>query len=108
MLYFRYFSDFAIIAWVGSHGTVVLSVCSIVVVFWCIFLPCKQCNTAVSFLNMYSIYKKRLDILVTMVIFSALIRRRRLDMILDTILSLNLNFDTYNSLTPNWYYKVLR
>ncbi|MFZ2930578.1 MAG: tyrosine-type recombinase/integrase, partial [Blautia wexlerae] len=20
----------------------------------------------------------------------------------------NLNFDTYNSLTPNWYYKVLR
>ena len=22
--------------------------------------------------------------------------------------STNLNFDTYNSLTPNWYYKVLR
>lgn len=22
--------------------------------------------------------------------------------------SANLNFDTYNSLTPNWYYKVLR
>lgn len=21
---------------------------------------------------------------------------------------LNCNFDTYNSLTPNWYYKVLR
>ena len=21
---------------------------------------------------------------------------------------INLNFDTYNSLTPNWYYKVLR
>ena len=21
---------------------------------------------------------------------------------------LNYNFDTYNSLTPNWYYKVLR
>jgi len=20
----------------------------------------------------------------------------------------NINFDTYNSLTPNWYYKVLR
>lgn len=20
----------------------------------------------------------------------------------------NVNFDTYNSLTPNWYYKVLR
>lgn len=20
----------------------------------------------------------------------------------------NMNFDTYNSLTPNWYYKVLR
>lgn len=20
----------------------------------------------------------------------------------------NFNFDTYNSLTPNWYYKVLR
>ena len=73
----------------------VLSVCSIVVVFWCIFLPCKQCNTAVSFLNMYSIYKKRLDILVTMVIFSALIRRRRLDMILDTILSLNSNLPKY-------------
>ena len=24
------------------------------------------------------------------------------------IVSRNLNFDTYNSLTPNWYYKVLR
>lgn len=23
-------------------------------------------------------------------------------------LKANLNFDTYNSLTPNWYYKVLR
>lgn len=22
--------------------------------------------------------------------------------------SINGNFDTYNSLTPNWYYKVLR
>ena len=22
--------------------------------------------------------------------------------------STNFNFDTYNSLTPNWYYKVLR
>ena len=31
--------------------------------------------------------------------------------VLDTILSgvqTNFNFDTYNSLTPNWYYKVLR
>ena len=24
------------------------------------------------------------------------------------VVSTNLNFDTYNSLTPNWYYKVLR
>lgn len=23
-------------------------------------------------------------------------------------ISTNTNFDTYNSLTPNWYYKVLR
>lgn len=22
--------------------------------------------------------------------------------------NVNVNFDTYNSLTPNWYYKVLR
>ncbi len=28
---------------------------------------------------------------------------------IDTVLiSANQNFDTYNSLTPNWYYKVLR
>ena len=26
----------------------------------------------------------------------------------DLSISLNKNFDTYNSLTPNWYYKVLR
>lgn len=27
---------------------------------------------------------------------------------LQTIEEVNYNFDTYNSLTPNWYYKVLR
>lgn len=28
---------------------------------------------------------------------------------IDTVLiTANRNFDTYNSLTPNWYYKVLR
>ena len=26
----------------------------------------------------------------------------------DEFMEENLNFDTYNSLTPNWYYKVLR
>ena len=24
------------------------------------------------------------------------------------VVAANYNFDTYNSLTPNWYYKVLR
>lgn len=42
--------------------------------------------------------------------------RNRLDIIIATGRSVSdafryyqkLNFDTYNSLTPNWYYKVLR
>lgn len=27
---------------------------------------------------------------------------------LNRVICTNTNFDTYNSLTPNWYYKVLR
>lgn len=27
---------------------------------------------------------------------------------LNRVICTNRNFDTYNSLTPNWYYKVLR
>ena len=30
------------------------------------------------------------------------------DILLEELGYKNRNFDTYNSLTPNWYYKVLR
>ena len=32
----------------------------------------------------------------------------RINIVYDCGSSTNRNFDTYNSLTPNWYYKVLR